>query len=132
MRFFEELCQRQGLFMFDEPESALSPSRQVEFLKLLRAMDESRKCQVIMATHSPMLLAYPNATLLGLTRGGLAPARLEETEHYRLMRDFTLDPKGFIDAAVFDLARPSFAPSRSGNVGPRGPRSRLPRDRGPP
>src|SRR5262245_20037248 len=63
LRFFEERCQQQGLFIFDEPESALSPSRQIEFLKLLRQMDQSTNCQVIMATHAPVLMAYPNARL---------------------------------------------------------------------
>ena len=71
LRFFQERCQRQGIFIFDEPESALSPSRQIEFLKLLRRMDESRICQVIMATHSPMLMAYPQARLLRLSKYGL-------------------------------------------------------------
>src|SRR6202043_50120 len=61
LRFFEERCQRQGIFIFDEPESALSPSRQMDFLKLMRRIDESRHCQVIMATHSPLLMAYPGA-----------------------------------------------------------------------
>jgi predicted ATPase len=42
LRFFEERCQRQGIFIFDEPESALSPSRQIEFLRLMRRMDDSR------------------------------------------------------------------------------------------
>src|SRR6266581_2506915 len=55
LRFFEERCQRQGLYIFDEPESALSPSRQVEFLKILARINESRRCQVIMATHAPIL-----------------------------------------------------------------------------
>src|ERR1041384_2813088 len=55
LRFFEERCQRQGIFIFDEPESALSPSRQIEFVKLLRRMEESTHCQLIMATHAPML-----------------------------------------------------------------------------
>ena len=41
MRFFEERCQRQGIFIFDEPESALSPARQIEFLKLMRRMEQS-------------------------------------------------------------------------------------------
>ena len=41
LRFFEERCQRQGIFIFDEPETALSPARQVEFLKILRRMDEA-------------------------------------------------------------------------------------------
>lgn len=102
LRFFQERCQRQGIFIFDEPESALSPARQIEFLKLLRAMDESKKCQVIMATHSPMLMAYPNATLLKLTRGGLSPTTLEDTDHFRLTRDFIANPKAFVEAAFWE------------------------------
>ncbi len=102
LRFFEERCQRQGIFIFDEPESALSPARQIEFLKLLRAMDESKKCQVIMATHSPMLMAYPNATLLKLTKSGLAPTTLEDTDHFRLTRDFISNPKAFVESAFWD------------------------------
>src|SRR6266700_8377738 len=79
LRFFEERCRRQGVFIFDEPESALSPSRQIEFLKLLRRMEDSRISQVIMATHSPMLMAYPGAQLRRLTRAGLEPVTLQET-----------------------------------------------------
>ena len=67
LRFFQERCQHQGIFIFDEPESPLSPSRQVEFLQLLRAMDGSKKSWVNIATHSPMLMAYPGAALLRLT-----------------------------------------------------------------
>src|ERR1700744_2276036 len=59
LRFFEERCRRQGIFIFDEPESALSPSRQIEFVKLMRRMDTSGICQVIMARHAPILMAYP-------------------------------------------------------------------------
>src|SRR6185436_15873392 len=73
LRFFEERCRRQGIFIFDEPESALSPSRQIEFLKLLRRMDRSGICQVLMATHSPILMAYPAARLLKLSKYGLEP-----------------------------------------------------------
>jgi predicted ATPase len=100
LRFFEERCQRQGLFIFDEPESALSPSRQVEFLKLLRRMDRSGLCQVIMATHAPMLMAYPGATLLRLSKYGLDPVAVEDTDHYRLMREFWIDPAGFIETML--------------------------------
>ena len=98
LRFFEERCQRQGIFIFDEPEFALSPSRQIEFLKLLRLMDRSRLSQVIMATHSPMLMAYPNARLLRLTKYGLEPVTLEETDHFRLMREFFQSPAAFLDS----------------------------------
>jgi predicted ATPase len=100
LRFFEERCRRQGIFIFDEPESALSPSRQIEFLKLLRRMDRSGICQVIMATHSPMLMAYPGARLLRLSKYGLEPVTVEDTDHYRLLREFWADPKVFIETML--------------------------------
>jgi predicted ATPase len=100
LRFFEERCQRQGLFIFDEPESALSPARQIEFLKLMRRMEEIGHCQIIMATHSPMLMAYPNAQLLRLTKYGLEPVSVKDTDHYKVMREFCDDPAGFVEAAI--------------------------------
>jgi predicted ATPase len=101
LRFFEERCQRQGIFIFDEPESALSPARQMEFLKLMRRMENIGHCQIIMATHAPMLMAYPNATLLRLTKYGLEPVTVKQTDQYRVMREFCDDPKGFVEA-VFE------------------------------
>ena len=100
LRFFDGRCERRGIFIFDEPESALSPSRQILFLKLLRRMERLGKCQVIMATHAPLLMAYPGARLLLLSKYGLEPAKLEETEHFRLMHEFYADPKGFVEAAL--------------------------------
>jgi predicted ATPase len=100
MRFFEERCQRQGIYIFDEPESALSPARQMEFLKLMRRMDQSGHCQIIMATHSPVLMAYPDARLLRLSKYGLDPVTVKETDHYKVMREFCADPAGFVEAAI--------------------------------
>jgi predicted ATPase len=100
LRFFEERCQRQGIFIFDEPESALSPARQMEFLKLMRRMEQSTICQVVMATHSPMLMAYPNARLLRLTKYGLEPVTVEQTDHYKVLREFCGDPAGFMEAVL--------------------------------
>ncbi|MGE3147503.1 MAG: AAA family ATPase [Pseudorhodoplanes sp.] len=100
LRFFEERCQRQGIFIFDEPESALSPSRQIEFLKLLRSMQQSRRCQVVMATHSPILMAFPEAQLLRVEKYGIEPIKLEQTDHFRLMQQFCADPAAFMDAAL--------------------------------
>src|SRR3954469_3724900 len=100
LRFFEERCQRQGIFIFDEPESALSPARQIEFLKLMRRMENIGHCQIIMATHAPMLMAYPGAALLRLTKDGLEPVSVEATDHYKVMREFCDDPAGFVEAAI--------------------------------
>ena len=100
LRFFDERCRRQGIFIFDEPESALSPSRQIEFVKLLRRMDQSGICQVVMATHAPILMAYPNASLLRLGKYGLEPVTLEQTDHFRLIREFCADPAGFLQTML--------------------------------
>ena len=100
MRFFEERCQRRGIFFFDEPESALSMTRQFEFLKLLRRMDEGRQSQAIMATHAPILMALPGARLLRLDKYGLAPVALEDTEHFRLMREFSHDWRGTVEVML--------------------------------
>ncbi len=98
LRFFEERCERQGLYIFDEPEAALSPTRQIEFLKLLIKMRQSGVCQVIMATHSPLIMACPEAELLEISRHGLYPVELEDVQHFRIWRQFCGDPKGFVDA----------------------------------
>jgi predicted ATPase len=97
MRFFEERCQSAGIFIFDEPESALSMSRQFEFLKLLHRMQGAGNSQVILATHSPILMALPGARLLWLQKYGLQPVTLEDTDHYKMMREFILDPHGTVD-----------------------------------
>jgi AAA domain, putative AbiEii toxin, Type IV TA system len=76
LRLFAERCSKQGLYIFDEPESALSPSRQIELLKILRRISESKFCQVIMATHSPVLMACPDAHLLQLSKSGLTETTL--------------------------------------------------------
>lgn len=100
MRFFEERCDRQGLYILDEPESALSPSRQVELLKLLGRMDRSGVAQVIMATHSPLLMACPGARLLRITRFGLDETDFRDTDHFRMMREFCADPDAFMSEAL--------------------------------
>ncbi len=100
IRFFEERCTRPGLFLFDEPESALSPKRQFDFLKLLNRMEEGRQSQVLIVTHSPIIMAHPGAQLLRMNRYGLEPVALQDTEHFRIMREFTLDPHGVIKAMI--------------------------------
>jgi predicted ATPase len=96
--FVEERRHRQSVFIFDEPEAALSPARQIEFLKLLRRMEST--CQVIMATDSPLLMAFPGARLLRLSERGLKAATLEATDHYRLLLGFCTNPREFVRVAL--------------------------------
>lgn len=96
LRLFAERCSWQGLYLMDEPESALSPARQMDLLAMLAGVQETASSQIILATHSPILMAVPGARLLQLTRFGLEAVSLEDTRHYRLYRAFCLDPQGFI------------------------------------
>lgn len=76
-----------GLYLLDEPEAALSPMRQLAALAAIHDLikDES---QFIIATHSPILLAYPNAKILKFSESGISEITYEETEHYFVTRDF--------------------------------------------
>lgn len=91
-----ERCQQQGLFLMDEPESALSPARQLDLLAMLDRIQQTASAQVILATHSPILMALPGARLLSLTRFGLNEVTFQETRHFKLYRAFCIDPAGFI------------------------------------
>ena len=99
MRFFRNAAG--GRASSSRPAgSALSPARQMEFLKLMRRMENSTICQVVMATHSPMLMAYPNARLLRLSKYGLEPVTVEQTDHFKVMRQFCDDPVGFVEGVM--------------------------------
>ena len=103
LRFFEERCARPGLFIFDEPEAALSPRRQLQFLRLMRMMQDGGKTQAIIATHSPILMACPDTDLVEMTRDGLRLTCLEKTDHFSVLRQFVDDPHGLVRGALDDV-----------------------------
>src|SRR5687768_15329353 len=70
----------QSLFILDEPEAALSPQRQLVLLGLIHR-HVSRGCQFIIATHSPILMGYPEATIYGLDDSGIGPVEYRHTDH---------------------------------------------------
>jgi predicted ATPase len=83
---------REGLFLLDEPEAALSPQRQLSLLAIMNSMEKEGKSQLIIATHSPILLAYPNADIFLLDENGITKIRYEETEHYQITKGFLDNP----------------------------------------
>lgn len=76
-----------GLYFMDEPEAALSPSRQMSLLALMHQF-VNKGAQLVMATHSPILMSYPNARILELSESGIREVSYEETEHFTVTRDF--------------------------------------------
>jgi len=85
----------QGLYILDEPEAALSPQRQLSFLKIIHDLESPGHAQFIIATHSPILLSYPHATLFAFDERGISKTAYEETDHFRLTRDFLNSPERY-------------------------------------
>ena len=82
----------QGLYFLDEPEAALSPQRQLEFLVLLDSI-VNQDSQLIIATHSPIIMSYPHAKIYSFSEGGINPVAYEDTEHYRVTKSFLDSPQ---------------------------------------
>jgi predicted ATPase len=85
----------RGLYLFDEPEAALSPTRQMAALAAIHALVQ-KDSQFIIATHSPILLAYPQAKILHLNDDGISEVAYEATEHYAVTRRFLTDHKRIV------------------------------------
>ena len=85
-----------GIYLLDEPEAALSPARILAFIAVINALDRSGKAQFIIATHSPMLLCYPDATIYQFDDDGIRETSYEDTEHYMLTKSFLNNPSSFL------------------------------------
>jgi predicted ATPase len=96
LSYLSARCRVKGLYFLDEPEAALSPASQIRFLNVLRRLEDESRAQFIIATHSPILLAYPGAQIFGFEPGGIREIEYEETAHYRLYRQFMQNPSAFI------------------------------------
>lgn len=96
---FLELFQRRikpgGLYILDEPEAPLSPVRQLALIAIMQRMVEE-DCQFLVATHSPILMAYPGASIFLISDGVLTSMAWADLEHVRITRDFLNDPTTFL------------------------------------
>lgn len=95
LRLFQARFVPGGLYLLDEPEAPLSPIRQLAFMSLLKEMI-AQDAQFIIATHSPILMAFPGATLLSLDQLPPRPVPYHELEHVTLTRDFLTNPEAFL------------------------------------
>lgn len=90
----------RGLYLLDEPEAALSPTRQLAVLSRIRQLVENSS-QFIIATHSPILLAYPGALIYQIDGSGITPVKYEDTEHYAVTKAFLENPERML-AELFE------------------------------
>jgi predicted ATPase len=97
LSYFSTRYHIKGIYFLDEPEAALSPASQVEFLKVLQKVEAAGHAQFIIATHSPILLAYPGAQIFSFDGAHIEEIAYEDTTHYRLYKRFFADRSAFLD-----------------------------------
>ncbi|RLC72927.1 MAG: AAA family ATPase [Chloroflexi bacterium] len=97
LSYFSGRYHIRGLYLLDEPEAAFSPSSQVRFLKLLQRLEAAGHAQFIMATHSPILLAYPGAQIFSFDSSRIEEVNYEDTTHYKLYKQFFTDRSAFLE-----------------------------------
>ncbi len=106
--------QRNGLFLLDEPEAALSPQRQLSFLVLLRETVKRHKdAQFIISTHSPLLLGYPAAQIVSFDDEQLTEMKYEETAPYQIVKGFVNHREGIL-SELFEEPPSLFDKAKSG------------------
>jgi predicted ATPase len=91
---------QRAIYLLDEPEAALSPKRQLEFLALLNGWARSGNVQAIIVTHSPIIMGFPGATLLSFDGGRIGEVAYRDVDHYRLTLDFLADPEAGTARAI--------------------------------
>lgn len=81
-----------GIYILDEPEAALSPARGLAFMSVINELDKSGRAQFLIATHSPILICYPGASIYQFDVDGVHETSYEQTEHYSLTKSFLNNP----------------------------------------
>ncbi len=87
---------KNGLYILDEPEAALSPTRQMSMITRIHDL-VNENCQFIISTHSPILMSYPNSIIYEIKNGRLKKTKLEDTEHYQITKSFLENKNKFLD-----------------------------------
>ena len=96
MAYFKSRFQIKGLYLIDEPETALSPKSQLAFLKILNTSVKKNQSQFIIATHSPLLMACPGATIYTFNQCPIGSTDYESTEYFQTYKNFLLDRSSFL------------------------------------
>ncbi|MEJ2544010.1 MAG: AAA family ATPase [Calditrichaceae bacterium] len=97
MSYFRSRYKLEGIYLIDEPETALSPKTQLEFLNIIRENSQAGHAQFIMVTHSPILLACPDAKIYSFDQTPVQTVKYEDTEHYQVYKDFLSNRNKFLE-----------------------------------
>jgi predicted ATPase len=96
LKIFETRIRQKGIYLFDEPEAALSPIKQLSLISIILEKVKKEKAQFIIATHSPLVMGIPDACLYEIQEKEMVKVKYEDTEHYRITRSFLENPKQYL------------------------------------
>jgi len=96
LRIIDEKIQSPGIYLLDEPEAALSPSKQLSLIYQILGHLKSHHSQFIIATHSPVIMSMPGANIYEITEEGMQKTALEDTDHYKITKSFLNDPELYL------------------------------------
>ena len=96
LHIMNEMINQRGIYLLDEPEAALSPAKQLSLIYFLNQHLQQHQSQFIIATHAPMLMAYPGATIYEITDHGMQQTALEDTDHYTVTKSFLNNPGAYL------------------------------------
>ena len=96
LALFKNRFGGNGLYLLDEPEAALSPSRQMTLMVLMNELLQKHS-QFVIATHSPILMAFPHAQVIELTEDSIRTVPYQQTEHFQLTRRFLNNPEKMME-----------------------------------
>jgi predicted ATPase len=97
MTFFENRFKRDGIYFLDEPESALSPKSQIGLMRIIKKSIQQANTQFIIVTHSPLLLALSDSSILSFDDFVIRELSYTDTEYYRVYKDFLNNPADYLD-----------------------------------
>ena len=97
LKFFTSRITGKGLYLIDEPEAALSPTRQLSLLSLIKEKVEKTGSQFIIATHSPIIMSLPNTEIFNFKEGKVSKISYQETQHYTLTKAILDNPESILD-----------------------------------
>ena len=96
LHIMNKMIDTRGIYLLDEPEAALSPAKQLTLIAFIKHHLETHNSQFIIATHSPILLAFPEASIFEITENSMDKTALENTEHYNITKSFLNNPEAYL------------------------------------
>ena len=96
LKILETRILNKGIYLLDEPEAALSPLKQLSLIAFILEVLKNKNAQFIIATHSPILMGIPGATLYEIQDDSMQPVKFEETDHYRITKTFLDNPESYL------------------------------------